>query len=75
MRERVFRFQTRSLIWNNFGTLNNFFVPLFFRPDLVEWKRVEKMRVRERIDLAFHVMDREYGVTRLLDPEGKNSIN
>ena len=31
------------------------------------------MRVRERIDLAFHVMDREYGVTRLLDPEG-NSI-
>ena len=32
---------------------------------------MEKMRVRERIDLAFHVMDREYGVTRLLDPEGK----
>ena len=32
------------------------------------------MRVRERIDLAFHVMDREYGVTRLLDPEGKTII-
>jgi hypothetical protein len=30
------------------------------------------MRVRERIDLAFHIMDREYGVTRLLDPEGEN---
>ena len=29
--------------------------------------------MRERIDLAFHVMDREYGVTRLLDPEGKFS--
>ena len=28
--------------------------------------------MRERIDLAFHIMDREYGVTRLLDPEGKN---
>ena len=27
--------------------------------------------MRERIDLAFHIMDREYGVTRLLDPEGK----
>ena len=27
--------------------------------------------MRERIDLAFHVMDREYGVTRLLDPEGE----
>ena len=29
-------------------------------------------QVRERIDLAFHVMDREYGVTRLLDPEGES---
>ena len=27
--------------------------------------------MRERIDLAFHIMDREYGVTRLLDPEGE----
>ncbi len=41
------------------------------RPDLLEWRKVERMRVRERIDLAFHVMEREYGVTRLLDPEGK----
>ena len=46
--------------------------PLFSsRPDLLDWHKVERMRVRERIDLAFHVMDREYGVTRLLDPEGK----
>ena len=44
---------------------------LFSRPDLLDWRKVERMRVRERIDLAFHVMDREYGVTRLLDPEGK----
>lgn len=29
--------------------------------------------MRERIDLAFHIMDREYGVTRLLDPEGELS--
>jgi hypothetical protein len=42
-----------------------------FRPDLVDWRQVERRQVRERIDLAFHVMDREYGVTRLLDPEGK----
>jgi len=39
------------------------------RPDLLDWKQVERRDVRERIDLAFHVMDREYGVTRLLDPE------
>ena len=40
------------------------------RPDLVDWKKVERRQVRERIDLAFHVMEKEYGVTRLLDPEG-----
>ena len=43
------------------------------RPDLVEWKKLDRRAVRERIDLAFHVMEREYGVTRLLDPEGKNN--
>lgn len=43
------------------------------RPDLLEWKKVERMRVRERIDTAFHIMEREYGVRRLLDPEGKGS--
>ena len=42
-----------------------------FRPDLLDWRQVERRDVRERIDLAFHIMDREYGVTRLLDPEGK----
>ncbi|QQP54825.1 Kakapo, partial [Caligus rogercresseyi] len=39
------------------------------RPDLLDWKKVEKRQVRERIESAFHVMEREYGVTRLLDPE------
>ncbi len=47
------------------------FFSLRNRPDLLEWRKVERMRVRERIDLAFHVMEREYGVTRLLDPEGE----
>ena len=41
-----------------------------FRPDLVDWKKVERRQVRERIDMAFHIMEKEYGVTRLLDPEG-----
>ena len=42
-----------------------------FRPDLLEWKQIERRQVRERIDTAFHIMEKEYGVTRLLDPEGK----
>ena len=46
-------------------------ISFYFRPDLLDWRQVERRDVRERIDLAFHIMDREYGVTRLLDPEGK----
>ena len=40
---------------------------------MLDWRQVERRDVRERIDLAFHIMDREYGVTRLLDPEGESS--
>lgn len=28
-------------------------------------------QVRERLETAFHVVEKEYGVTRLLDPEGE----
>ena len=60
---------------SNWTLLDGFFFQFLFpprnRPDLLEWRKVERMRVRERIDLAFHVMEREYGVTRLLDPEGE----
>ena len=52
------------------NSFNHTYATFLCRPDLIDWKKVERMRVRERIDLAFHVMDREYGVTRLLDPEG-----
>ena len=56
---------------SNFG-FSPFLIPsLYFRPDLLDWRQVERRDVRERIDLAFHIMDREYGVTRLLDPEGE----
>jgi len=44
--------------------------PFYDRPDLVDWKKVEHRQVRERIEMAFHIMEKEYGVTRLLDPEG-----
>ena len=56
------KFQVRKIIS---------FIP--HRPDLLDWRQVERREVRERIDLAFHVMDREYGVTRLLDPEGEST--
>lgn len=44
-----------------------------FRPDLIEWRSVRTRVARERLENAFHVAEREYGVTRLLDPEGENT--
>lgn len=43
------------------------------RPDLVDWRALRQRSPRERLETAFNVMEREYGVTRLLDPEGEFS--
>ena len=40
------------------------------RPDLVDWRTARSWQVRERLERVFYVAEREYGVTRLLDPEG-----
>lgn len=40
------------------------------RPDLVDWRNARASQPRERLDRVFNVAEREYGVTRLLDPEG-----
>ncbi|XP_031629806.1 dystonin isoform X14 [Contarinia nasturtii] len=39
------------------------------RPDLLDWRKARSARPRERLETAFHVVEKEYGVTRLLDPE------
>ncbi|XP_050294627.1 dystonin isoform X27 [Anthonomus grandis grandis] len=39
------------------------------RPDLIDWGRVRSQRPRERLETVFFVAEKEYGVTRLLDPE------
>lgn len=44
------------------------------RPDLVDWRNVKSKNVRERLESAFYIAEREYGVTRLLDPEGKCAL-
>jgi hypothetical protein len=41
------------------------------RPDLIDWRDARTKRTRERLETAFHVVEKEYGVTRLLDPEGE----
>jgi hypothetical protein len=40
------------------------------RPDLIDWRSVKSQRASERMESAFYIAEREYGVTRLLDPEG-----
>ena len=75
--ENVLFWHKKTLIVNSKNRIKN--IIKYFndynvvRPDLLDWRQVEKRDVRERIDLAFHIMDREYGVTRLLDPEGENA--
>ncbi|XP_066262854.1 plectin isoform X36 [Euwallacea similis] len=39
------------------------------RPDLIDWGRARVQRPRERLETVFFVAEKEYGVTRLLDPE------
>ncbi|XP_044265475.1 dystonin isoform X25 [Tribolium madens] len=39
------------------------------RPDLIDWRSVKTQRASERMETAFYIAEREYGVTRLLDPE------
>ncbi|KAI4467607.1 envoplakin [Holotrichia oblita] len=39
------------------------------RPDLLDWRQTRTQHARERMETAFYLAEREYGVTRLLDPE------
>lgn len=41
------------------------------RPDLIDWRDARQRKTRERLETAFHVVEKEYGVTRLLDPCGR----
>lgn len=42
------------------------------RPDLIDWRDARSRRPRERLETVFHCVEKEYGVTRLLDPEGES---
>ncbi|KAI9580987.1 hypothetical protein GQX74_011129 [Glossina fuscipes] len=39
------------------------------RPDLLDWRKARTIRPSERLENAFYIAEKEYGVTRLLDPE------
>jgi len=41
------------------------------RPDLVDYRQARHRPARQNLDMAFNIFEREFGVTRLLDPEGR----
>jgi len=41
------------------------------RPHLVDYRLARHRSARENLDMAFNLFEREFGVTRLLDPEGQ----
>ncbi|CAG9834356.1 unnamed protein product [Diabrotica balteata] len=45
------------------------------RPDLIDFGKARQQRPRERMETAFFIAEREYGVTRLLDPEDVDTPN
>lgn len=49
-------------------------VPSFplFRPDLVDFRKVQVSTPRQNLEQAFSIAETEFGVTRLLDPEGNH---
>lgn len=47
----------------------------FLRPDLVNWREVRsRLDTRQRLERVFNLAEREFGVTRLLDPEGRSEV-
>ncbi|XP_076320054.1 microtubule-actin cross-linking factor 1-like isoform X9 [Tachypleus tridentatus] len=44
------------------------------RPDLIDWRSMRANSPHENLELAFSIMEREYGVTRLLDPEDVDTL-
>ncbi|XP_022239565.1 microtubule-actin cross-linking factor 1-like isoform X12 [Limulus polyphemus] len=44
------------------------------RPDLIDWRSLRANSPHENLELAFSLVEREYGVTRLLDPEDVDTL-
>jgi len=40
------------------------------RPDLVDYRQARQQSARQNLEMAFNIFEREFAITRLLDPEG-----
>ena len=61
--DRLFTFDTESA------------VSVFLSPRLIDMGKVYHQSNLENLEQAFDVAERDLGVTRLLDPEGKTSLS
>lgn len=46
-----------------------------YKPELIDWREVQQLDNRPRLENAFQKAEAEYGVTRLLDPEDVDVAN
>ena len=46
-------------------------MPLFCRPDLIEFDNLKRSNAHYNLQNAFNIAEKELGLTKLLDPEGK----
>lgn len=60
-------------IWNEQNILK-FFSVFDFRPDLIQYDKLQKSNALYNLNNAFEVAEEKLGLTRLLDPEGQYSI-
>lgn len=53
----------------------NWFLLVFdARPNLIDMNKVYRQTNLENLEQAFSIAERDLGVTRLLDPEGKGNL-
>ena len=45
------------------------------RPDLVDFRKLSTQTAKENLEMAFSLAEKEYQVTRLLDPEGQSKVS
>lgn len=53
---------------------SEFFTVFDFRPDLIQYDKLQKSNALYNLNNAFEVAEEKLGLTRLLDPEGQYSI-
>lgn len=67
----IIPWQLLGFLLSSKPALTWFFSCLCFRPNLIDMTKVYRQTNLENLEQAFSVAERELGVTRLLDPEGK----